>query len=315
MASQQKSGNEGWDKAAQDLLAWYAAYGTRNPKVASGRVKQLTVFFHGWRLADIDAAAVIDYINHRKAQGCANATINADLAVLRKTLRVAQELGKLNTVPRVWMLRPAPPRAGFFEKAQFERVVSVLPPDLGLVVRIGYTPGWGLSSEVFTLTCRQFDRAEGCLRLEPGIAKNRDARIAYLTPELVEGIVEQLTHVKDLERRTGAIVPWLFPYLRGRHIGECIRSFRNRWEKACRIAGCPGMIRHDLRRTTCRNMINRGVPERVVMQVMGHKTRSMLDRYAIVSPEDLRDAARRLSDKSSDNLRATGDLVAITRHE
>lgn len=62
-------------------------------------------------------------------------------------------------------------------------------------------------------------------------------------------------------------------------------------------------------------MINRGVPERMVMQVMGPKTRSMLDRYAIVSPEDLRDAARRLSDKSSYNLRATGDLVAITQHE
>jgi integrase len=107
---------------------------------------------------------------------------------------------------------------------------------------------------------------------------------------------------------------WLFPYLRGRHIGERIRSFRKRWEKACRIAGCPGMIRHDLRRTACQNMINRGVLERVVMQVMGHKTRSMLDRYAIVSPEDLQDAARRLLDKSSDNLRATGDLVAITSH-
>ncbi len=167
-------------------------------------MKRLTVFFHGWRLADIDAAAVIAYINHRKAQGRANATINADLAVLRKTLRVAQELGKLNTVPRVRMLRPAPPRAGFFEKAQFERVASALPPDLGLVARIGYTLGWRLSSEVLTLTCRQVDLAEGCLSLEPGIAKNRDARIAYLTPELVEGIAQQLTRVKDLERRVGA---------------------------------------------------------------------------------------------------------------
>jgi hypothetical protein len=128
MASQPKSRNVGWDIAAQDLLAWYASYGTRNPKEASGRVKQLTVFFHGWRLADIDAAAVIGYINHRKAQGRANATINADLPVLRKTLRVAQELGKLNTVPRVRMLRPAPPRAGFFEKAPIRAGSKCLAP-------------------------------------------------------------------------------------------------------------------------------------------------------------------------------------------
>jgi integrase len=98
-------------------------------------------------------------------------------------------------------------------------------------------------------------------------------------------------------------------------VGERIRSFRKRWTKACRKAGCPGMIRHDLRRTACRNMVNLGVPGRVVLRVMGHKTRSMLGRYAIVSPEDLRDAARRLLEKSSYNLRATGDLVAITPHE
>jgi hypothetical protein len=79
-------------------------------------------------LADIDASAVLGYVNYRKGQGRANATINADLAVLRKTLRVAQELGKLDVVPRVRMLRPAPPRAGFFEADQFEQVTDALPP-------------------------------------------------------------------------------------------------------------------------------------------------------------------------------------------
>lgn len=190
-----------------------------------------------------------------------------------------------------------PPRAGFFETDQFERVANALPSDLALVARIGYTLGWRLSSEVLALTRRQVDLAEGTLRLEPGMSKNREARVAYLTPELKAGIAEQLTRVKDLERRMGAVVPWLFPYLRGRHIGERIRSFRKRWAKACREASCPGMIRHDLRRTACRNMLRCGVRERTVMQVMGHRTRSMLDRYNIVSPEDLRDAAWRLSDK------------------
>jgi integrase len=52
-----------------------------------------------------------------------------------------------------------------------------------------------------------------------------------------------------------------------------IGSFRKRWHAACRAAG---------------------IPDRVAMTMTGHLTRSVFDRYHIVSKRDQREAARRL---------------------
>jgi integrase len=288
-----------WDTAAQELLDYYQAFDTRRPSEAARVLRTLTRFFGRWRIADIDAAVVLRYVAERRRQGKAPATINIELATLRRALRLSQELGHISSVLIIRTLRPAPPRQGFFEPDEFKAVARELPTDLALVARIAYTFGWRLTDEVLPLTRSQVDLETGTLRLIPGSTKNGDGRLVYLTPELRAGLADQLAKVHALERELGRIIPHVFPTLRRPRKGEQRKSISWTWRRACQRAGVPSRWKHDLRRTAVRDMVNAGISERVAMKITGHRTRSTFDRYHIVSPGDLQDAARKMADRPS----------------
>ncbi|MGD0266414.1 MAG: site-specific integrase [Candidatus Methylomirabilota bacterium] len=284
-----------YDEIAADLRGHYETTGERNLEEADARLAHLARYFAGRKVAAVGPNDFTRYTLGRQKQGAANGTINRELGVLGRMLRLAYENGKLMRLPIIRQLKEADPRAGFFEAHQFEAVRRRLPEDLRLAVTIAYTFGWRIKSEVLSLTLAQVNLEAGTLRLDPGQTKNEDGRLVYLTPELTAMLRAQEERVKGLMRARGAVIPFLFPHLSGRFVGRPRRDFVRRWRTACRNAGCPGMLRHDFRRTAVRNMVNLGVPERVAMTVTGHRTRAVFDRYHIVSPADLQAVARRLA--------------------
>jgi integrase len=100
-------------------------------------------------------------------------------------------------------------------------------------------------------------------------------------------------------KKAGEIAPWVFFRMRADERGGTkhprkITTFKVEWQRACRAAGCPGRIPHDLRRTAVRNLVRRGISEHTAMKLTGHETRSVFDRYDIVSGDDLKEAARKM---------------------
>ena len=70
----------------------------------------------------------------------------------------------------------------------------------------------------------------------------------------------------------------------------------NGWPEACQRAAVPGLLFHDLRRSAVRNMERAGIQDRVAMEISGHRSRSIFDRYNLIGRSDLQSAGERLEE-------------------
>lgn len=237
------------------------------------RWRHIGPVFGGWRVRDITSQRLALYIDQRRDEGAADATIQRELAALRRMFNLGRLNGKVVAVPKFPTIRLDNARQGFFEADAFEAIRDRLPARLRPLVTVAYWTGMR-RGELLSLDWRNVDLERGLIRVEAKHAKTRTARIVPL-------VGEGLTVLRAWRAETPADVVPVF-----HRNGRRIRNFYGAWRKACAEAGHPGMLLHDFRRTAVRNMRRAGVSESVAMKVTGHKTRSMLTRYDIVDERD-----------------------------
>jgi integrase len=287
-----------------DLLADYRINGIDEQGIERPRLEiHIRPYFGGMRAAKLGTTEIRRYIekrqtreirNGRRYGPASNATINRELALLRRALHLASlhEPPLVSRVPKFPMLAEDNVRKGFFEHDAFVRLRRELPEEIRPVITFAYYTGCR-KGEILGLQWPQVDLIEHVVRLEPGETKNDDARIIPLVPELYQ----MLVLAKETRDRCFPESPWVFS-----RAGKPIQEFQYPWEQASKRAGLvnaegdPERLFHDLRRTGVRNLIRAGVREKVAMLISGHKTRAVLDRYNIVDERDLKDAARKLAE-------------------
>ena len=185
-------------------------------------------------------------------------------------------------IPHIPTLAEKKARTGFLEPEQFTTLLETLPDYLKAPVTLAFYTGMR-RGEIISLTWDKVNLKEGFIRLEAEDTKSEQARTIYLAGEALEALREA--------RRSRILGNPLVFHRKGKPMGD----FRFSWNKACTAAGVPGLLFHDLRRTAVRNMVRAGIPERVCMQISGHKTRSVFERYNITNERDLIEAAHKLS--------------------
>jgi integrase len=276
-----------FDELAEDFLRDYRINQRKSLIRAERSVKQLKAFFEGYKVPNIGTPMINQYIEKRLESGAANATINRELSALKRMLNIGakQTPTKVDRVPYIQLLKENNTRQGFFEHVEFFALRDELPDYLKGFVTFAYKTGWRLG-EIQNLKWSQVDRRRGIVRLEAGMTKNDDARTVYLDDEL-KGVFDRQW---ELRKQNGALTPYVFPREDGK---GAIGQFRKTWASACKKVGIGKMLFHDFRRSAVRNMVRAGIPERVVMMVSGHRTRSVFERYNIVNDADLKMAAKR----------------------
>jgi integrase len=251
---------------------------------------ELMTYFGHCKAHGVGTDAVKKYITQRLAADAANATVNRELAALKRMFNLGLQSERIHRKPYIPMLKENNARQGFFEHGEFVAFRNALPDYFKAVVTFAYYTGWR-KQEILSLKWNQVDLNARTVRLDVGTTKNDKGRLVNLDGELLEAIQGQWERRKVTEI-PGQSPTLLCPYVFHRD-GKPIKDPRKAWNKARKETGLAGKMLHDFRRTAVRDMVRAGVNERVAMMISGHQTRSVFDRYNIVSEDDLKEAARK----------------------
>lgn len=287
-----------------------------------GRWKHLEPAFGAALAAQLTTEDVDRYILRRQqTDKAANATINRELAALKRMFKLGLKKKKIATMPDISMLKENNVRQGFVEDRDFAKLAAEAGELwLRAFLELGFTYGWRCG-ELLGLRVRQVNAALGTIRLDPGSTKNLDGREVAMTAKVAE-LLREATRGKKPD-----------DFVLTRKGNHPILDMRDAWQSMCARAGLgkfvcsacggaivekkypegkrslvrqqcaecsgrrqkyTGLIPHDLRRSAAKAARRAGVPESVVMAMGGWRTAAMFRRYAIVSSADQRAAVEML---------------------
>jgi integrase len=283
-----------YEDIRKDLLDRYVTRGFRSLKQKlndeTGK-KEPTVwgmihldqFFAGWRLSAITQTGIRAFVEKRKRDGAEGATINRNVGLLQSMFRTARRSGNLHTIPEFpEQQKVNPPRQGYCTPEQFVLIRSHLPENLWPLLTLLYYTGVriGEASKIMWSYdgFQQVDLEKRQITLLGIQTNNGQPRVLPLTDGLVDMLKKQST--------TDGLV-------------FDSTNFRKEFAAAKAKAKCTHVLVHDFRRSAVSNLVNAGVSETDTMEISGHRSRTVFDRYNVRNTKRLHDAISKVEKSHS----------------
>ncbi len=275
-------------------------------------MKHLAEKFAGMRASDITTATIKEYLQHRQEQGAMDGTIKRGVSALRRMFNVGMENSTVKQLPGFPKLKGSPAREGFIEDSDFSVLYDALPDHIKPLVFCLYRTGMRFG-EAINLTWEPSEGGSGIvdienreIRLKASATKTGKGRTVPLDDWLYETFCAQKKE-RDSEKRIPRL-NWVW-HRKSKTTGRLIRfrDIRKRWSAARKKLGRNVLI-HDLRRSGIRQMVREGIDEKIVMEISGHKTRAVFDRYNVTGGDDMKRAAEAMSRKTPPQFHRTKQL-------
>jgi len=242
-------------------------------------------WFGKLRANTMTSSAIARYVAERRREvpRPANGTINRALAYVRRAMKLGaqQDPPLVMRVPHFDMLPNADPREGTLPHEKYKAVRDLLPAYARVALVIGYHTG-ARKGEITKIRKDKIDFKAGRIDLPGRTTKNKRSR--YL-PIYGDMAVEIQMAIDAGKPECAFLI---------QRDGKPVQDWEKAWSTACEGTGVKGTLFHDLRRTALTNMIEAGLSEKEAMEISGHRTRAVFDRYHIVSERRMKEMAGKL---------------------
>jgi integrase len=240
------------------------------------RIKFLAKRFEGFKVSYLTFGAIQEFVDER-LETVSSGMVLRDVAIIKAAINKARREGLTDFAPNFPRIRPSKPRKRWLTAEEEDRLIAVAAKHLKPLIRFAVDIG-GRRSELLCLDWQQVDLATR--RVTFLDTKNGEDRTVRLCNRAVATL-------RDIGPKESGPV---FTYG-----GNPIKDVKSAFRGACKRAGIEDLRFHDLRHTFASRLVQGGVPLFEVMHLTGHKSLSMVQRYAHLAP-DFQEGAIRVLD-------------------